>query len=145
VSAPLRLLFVCVENSCRSQMAEAFARRLGGARVQALSAGSRPSGQVSPRAIASMRDAGLDLTAHASKSLQDVAGPGAAAFDVVVTMGCGDACPWVPAARREDWAIPDPSALEPAEFARVRDQIEARVRALLAACGVPAASGRMAQ
>ena len=145
MTAPLRLLFVCVENSCRSQMAEAFARELGGARVEALSAGSRPSGTVNPRAIESMRDAGLDISRHASKSLQDVAGSGAPAFDVVVTMGCGDACPWVPAARREDWAIPDPKALEPAEFARVRDQIEARVRALLAACGVPAASGRMAQ
>jgi protein-tyrosine-phosphatase len=145
MTAPLRLLFVCVENSCRSQMAEAFARRLGGARVEAHSAGSRPSGTVNPRAIASMRDAGLDISQHASKSLQDVAGPGLPAFDVVVTMGCGDACPWVPATRREDWAIPDPKALEPAEFARVRDQIEARVRALLAAYGVPAPSGRVAQ
>ena len=145
MTAPLRLLFVCVENSCRSQMAEAFARRLGGSSVAAFSAGSRPSGLVNPRAVASMRAAGLDLSQHASKSLQDVAGSGAPAFDVVVTMGCGDACPWVPAARREDWAIPDPKALEPAEFARVRDQIEDRVRALLAACGVPAAHGRVAQ
>jgi len=145
MSAPLRLLFVCVENSCRSQMAEAFARTLGGARVEAYSAGSRPSGAVNPRAIASMRDAGLDLSTHASKSLQDVAGPGAPAFDVIVTMGCGDACPWVPAARREDWSIPDPKALEPAQFARVRDQIEEHVRALLATCGVPAATGRVAQ
>jgi len=131
VRAPKRLLFVCVENSCRSQMAEAFARRLGGPGVLAQSAGSRPSGVVNPRAVASMRELGYDLAAHASKSLADVAPPGAPAFDVVVTMGCGDACPWVPAARREDWQVPDPKAMEPAEFARVRDQIEERVRGLL--------------
>jgi arsenate reductase (thioredoxin) len=131
VRAPLRLLFVCVENSCRSQMAEAFARRLGGAGVHAQSAGSRPSGRVNPRAVASMREVGLDLAAHASKSLSEVVPPGAPPFDVLVTMGCGDACPAVPALRREDWAIPDPRDLEPADFARVRDQIEAQVRELL--------------
>ncbi len=131
MSAPLRLLFVCVENSCRSQMAEAFARRLGGSRVQSQSAGSRPSGVVNPRAVASMREAGYDLAAHASKSLAEVAPPGTPPFDVVVTMGCGDACPWVPAARREDWQIQDPRAMEPADFARVRDEIESQVRALL--------------
>ena len=131
MSAPLRLLFVCVENSCRSQMAEAFARRLGGARVQALSAGSRPSGVVNPRAVASMRAIGLDLSAHASKSLQAAAPPGGAPFDAVVSMGCGDACPWVPARRRVDWQVPDPKAMEPAEFARVRDQIGRQVQALL--------------
>ena len=138
MTAPLRLLFVCVENSCRSQMAEAFARRLGGARVHAASAGSRPSGVVNPRAIASLREVGIDLGAHASKSLQDVSAPDAPPVDVLVTMGCGDACPWVPSRRREDWQIPDPRDMAPAEFARVRDEIEARVRALLAACGVPA-------
>lgn len=131
MSAPLRLLFVCVENSCRSQMAEAFARHLGGARVQALSAGSRPSGVVNPRAIASMREIGLDLSAHASKSLAQAAPAGGPPFDAVVTMGCGDACPWVPARRRVDWQVPDPKALEPAEFARVRDQLRRQVQALL--------------
>lgn len=131
MSAPLRLLFVCVENSCRSQMAEAFARQLGGARVQAASAGSRPSGTVNPRAIASMREVALDLSAHASKSLEQAAPPGAPPFDAVVTMGCGDACPWVPARRRLDWAIPDPKAMEPADFARVRDRIRDQVQALL--------------
>ncbi len=131
MSAPLRLLFVCVENSCRSQMAEALARRLGGARVQALSAGSRPSGVVNPQAVASMLEIGIDLAAHASKSLEQAAPAGAAPFDAVVTMGCGDACPWVPARRRVDWQIPDPRDLEPAEFARVRDQIGRHVQALL--------------
>jgi protein-tyrosine-phosphatase len=124
-----RLLFVCVENSNRSQLAEAFARLRGGGRVEAWSAGSRPSGQVNPKAIEAMRELGYDLTRHVSKSLDELpAGP----FDVVVTMGCGDACPHVPAARREDWAIPDPRELAPERFREVRDAIDAKVRALLA-------------
>jgi protein-tyrosine-phosphatase len=130
---PKRLLFVCVENSNRSQMAEAFARMHGGARVEAWSAGSRPSGRVSAKAIASMRERGYDLATHVSKSLDDLP---PAAFDAVVTMGCGDACPHVPAARRADWQIPDPCDLEPTAFAAVRDRIEAEVRALLASLGV---------
>ena len=125
----LRVLFVCVENSNRSQMAEAFARLHGGTRVEAWSAGSRPSGRVNPKAIASMRERGYDLAAHASKSLDDLP-PGP--FDAVVTMGCGDACPHVPAKRRLDWQIPDPREMEPDAFRAVRDQIEAQVRALLA-------------
>lgn len=123
----MRVLFVCVENSCRSQMAEAFAR-MHGAGVEAYSAGSRPSGAVNERAVASMREIGYDLATHRSKSLDEIpAGP----FDVVVTMGCGDACPWVPATRREDWEIPDPKAMEPDEFRKVRFEIARRVDALL--------------
>lgn len=125
----LRLLFVCVENSNRSQMAEAFARMHGGAGVEAWSAGSRPSGRVNPKAIESMRELGYDLAAHRSKSLDEVP-PGA--FDAVVTMGCGDACPQIPAKRRIDWQIPDPRDLEPDAFGAVRDRIESQVRALLA-------------
>ena len=131
----LRLLFVCVENSNRSQMAEAFARHLGGAGVEACSAGSRPSGTINPRAIAFMRERGIELTAQRSKSLDAVAG---APFDAVVTMGCGDACPWLPAARREDWALPDPKLLDDAGFRRVRVEIEQRVGALLGRLGVAA-------
>ncbi|MBM3985352.1 MAG: arsenate reductase ArsC [Planctomycetes bacterium] len=131
MSAPLRLLFVCVENSCRSQMAEAFARYLGGARVQALSAGSRPSGVVNERAVASMREVGLDLSTHASKPLAQAAPCDGPPFDAVVTMGCGDACPWVPARRRVDWQVPDPKSMEAADFARVRDQLGRQVQALL--------------
>lgn len=123
-----RILFVCVENSNRSQMAEAFARMLGGARVEAHSAGSRPSGAVNPRAIEAMAELGYDLAAHSSKALADLP-PGA--WDAVVTMGCGDACPHLPARLREDWQIPDPRALEPAEFRAVRDQVRDRVAALL--------------
>ena len=126
--APKRLLFVCVENSNRSQMAEAFARLHGGGGVEAWSAGSRPSGRVNPRAIEAMRELGYDLAAHASKSLDDLP---PVDFDAVVTMGCGDACPFVPAKRRLDWQIPDPRELPPAEFRAVRDRIEREVRALL--------------
>ncbi len=130
-SAPAlpRILFVCVENSNRSQMAEAFARMHGAGRVEAYSAGSRPSGTINPRAIAAMRERGYDLTSHRSSGLDQVPpGPYAA----VVTMGCGDACPWIPAARREDWALPDPRDMEPAEFNAVADEIERRVGELLA-------------
>jgi arsenate reductase len=128
-SKPLRVLFVCVENSNRSQMAEAFARIHGGASVEAWSAGSRPSGRVNPKAIEAMREKGYDLAAHASKSL---AGLPKGSFDAVVTMGCGDACPSVPARVREDWSIPDPRDMNPEEFRRVRDTIERDVIALLA-------------
>lgn len=124
-----RVLFVCVENSNRSQMAEAFARMHGAGVVEAFSAGSRPSGVVNPRAIAAMAERGYDLTTHRSMGLDDVPpGPYAA----VVTMGCGDACPWIAAERREDWALPDPRAMEREAFAAVRDDIERRVLALLA-------------
>jgi protein-tyrosine-phosphatase len=124
-----RVLFVCVENSNRSQMAEAFARIHGAGRVEAHSAGSRPSGHVNPRAVEAMRDLGYDLTAHTSKSLADVP---EGEYEVAVTMGCGDACPMVRARRREDWAIPDPRDMAPDEFRAVRDLIGAKVRALLA-------------
>jgi ACR3 family arsenite transporter len=123
-----RILFVCVENSNRSQMAEAFARAHGGTRVEAHSAGSRPSGTINPRALQMMAERGIDLGTQHSKSLQDL---GDTPFDVVVTMGCGDACPWIPAARREDWALPDPKHLSDDGFRAVRDEIESRVQALL--------------
>ena len=128
----MRLLFVCIENSNRSQLAEAFARIHGGPGVEAWSAGSRPSGRVNPKAIAAMRERGYDLAAHASKSLDDLP-PGA--FDAVVTMGCGDACPHVPAKHRYDWQIPDPRDMDPEAFRGVRDLIESQVRALLASLG----------
>ena len=123
-----RVLFVCVENANRSQMAEAFARMHGGEAVEAWSAGSAPSGRINPRAVEFMAEMGYDLAAHASKSLDEVEGT----FDAVVTMGCGDRCPWVPARRREDWNLPDPKHLDDAGYRRVRDEISARVRALLA-------------
>jgi protein-tyrosine-phosphatase len=123
------ILFVCVENSNRSQMAEAFARIHGAGRVEAASAGSRPSGRVNPRAIAAMRELGYDLTTHVSKGLDAFDGRD---VDVAVTMGCGDECPLVRAARRMEWKIPDPRDMSPDEFRGVRDLIESQVRSLLA-------------
>jgi len=117
----MRVLFVCVENSNRSQMAEAFARIHGGERVEAYSAGSRPSGKVNPRAVEFMREIGYDLTTHTSKSLDAFNGQ---QFDVAVTMGCGDDCPLVRAVRTEDWNIPDPKDLPPEQYREVRDLIE---------------------
>jgi protein-tyrosine-phosphatase len=124
-----RVLYVCVENSCRSQMAEALTRLHAGARVEAFSAGSRPSGVVNPKAVASLAELGYDLSRHESKGLAAFDGQ---EVDVAVTMGCGDACPLVRAERRVEWDIPDPKAMPSDEFRAVRDLLDARVRALLA-------------
>ena len=129
-SLPKRVLFVCVENSNRSQLAEAFARIHGGGQVEAYSAGSRPSGVINPRAIEVMRELGYDLSGQASKSLDDL--PTDREWDFVATMGCGDACPMLRARRREDWNLPDPKHLPPEEYRRVRDDIENRVKTMLA-------------
>ncbi len=122
-----RVLFVCIENSNRSQMAEAFAHIHGGERIEALSAGSKPSGQINPKAVRFMAELGYDLASQRSKSLDEIDGE----FDAVVTMGCGDSCPWIAAKRREDWALPDPKHLDDAGYRAVRDEISARVKALL--------------
>jgi protein-tyrosine-phosphatase len=122
------ILFVCIENSCRSQMAEGWAGQLGRGRVNAFSAGSRPSGTVNEGAITVMKERGVDLSGHTSKgfdALPDLT------WDYVITMGCGDECPFVPARARMDWDIPDPKD-QPIEFFRtVRDEIERRVMHLL--------------
>jgi arsenate reductase len=123
----MRVVFVCVENSNRSQMAEAFARKHGADRFDVFSAGSKPSGQVNPRAKAFMAEIGYDLATHQSKSVDGLLGD----FDVAVTMGCGDECPLLKARRREDWQIPDPKHVTDEEFRKIRDQIEARVKNLL--------------
>jgi protein-tyrosine-phosphatase len=132
-----RVLFVCVENANRSQMAEAFARIHGGDRVEANSAGSRPSGRINPRAVEFMKEVGYDLTAHGSKSLDEFNGQ---AIDVAVTMGCGDACPLVRAKRREEWNIPDPKEMPPEQYREVRDLIERKVKELLASLKLEVAS-----
>jgi len=124
-----KLLFVCVENSNRSQMSEAFAKMIGGRNIDAYSAGSKPSGVVNPKAIAAMKELGYDLSKHESKSLKDV--ERFAPFDAVVTMGCGDACPWMPAKQFIDWEIPDPKNMEPSKFNDVRDLIRDKVRELV--------------
>jgi len=123
-----RVLFVCVENSNRSQMAEAFARINGAEKVEAFSAGSRPSGEINRKAIEAMRERGYDLTTHSSKSLEQLP---KTEFDFVATMGCGDECPFVRAKKREDWTIPDPKDFSPEEFRAVRDLIEKQVVTLL--------------
>ena len=125
----IKLLFVCVENSNRSQMSQAFAIIHGGKNVEAYSAGSKPSGIVNPKAIAAMKELGYDLSKHDSKSLKDV--EAYAPFDVVVTMGCGDACPWMPAKKFVDWQIPDPKHMDPPAFNKVRDYIEEKVKELI--------------
>ena len=122
-----RVLFVCVENANRSQMAEAFAHIHGGEGVEAFSAGSRPSGVINPKTVRFMAELGYDLTTHGSKPLDEIQGE----FDSVVTMGCGDSCPWVPAKRREDWALPDPKHMDDDAYRAVRDEISKRVRHLL--------------
>ncbi len=124
-----RVIFVCVENSNSSQMAEAFARVHGGDAVEAASAGSRPSGRVNPKAVEAMKELGYDLTAHRSKGLADFDGQ---EFDAAVTMGCGDDCPLVRAKRRIEWDIPDPKDLPPEQFREVRDLIGRKVKELLA-------------
>ena len=136
------LLFVCIENSNRSQMAEGFARTLGRGRVSAFSAGSHPSGRINPRAIQFMKEKGIDLTVQLSKGLDDLP---KVKWDYIVTMGCGDACPNLPAAQRLDWELPDPKHLPDDEFRAVRDRIEGLIAGLLTDAGVSAAPGAEAQ
>jgi protein-tyrosine-phosphatase len=119
-------------------MAEALARILGGERIEAYSAGSRPSGRINPKAIESMNEIGYDLAQHESKSLSDIPD---IEFDFVATMGCGDACPFVRARQREDWNIPDPKEMSPEEFRAVRDLIEAKVKATIALVSEPDRKG----
>ena len=125
---PKRILFVCVENSNRSQMAEAFARMHAAGSVEAFSAGSRPSGKVNPKAIETMSELGYDLTQHSSKSLDEIPD---VEYDFVATMGCGDECPFIRAKRHEDWDIPDPKDMPLSEFRTIRDLIESKVTTLL--------------
>ena len=124
-----KVLFVCIENSNRSQMAEAFAKMAGNA-VETYSAGSSPSGKINAKAVAAMKEIGYDLTGHRSKSLEQVSQ--FAPFDAVVTMGCGDACPWMPSKKFIDWEIPDPKEMDEPNFRLVRDLIKNKVAELLA-------------
>lgn len=130
------VLFVCVANSCRSQMAEAFAKSIAAPGWEVWSAGSSPSGRVQPIAAQLMQELGLDLSTHRSKGVEQLP---QRRWDYVVTMGCGDACPAVPAAHRLDWDIPDPVGLPIDAARRIRDDIGRRVRELLAEEGRPRA------
>ena len=122
------VLFVCVANSCRSQMAEAVAKSMADPSWDVWSAGSSPSGRVSPVAIQLMAELSLDFSGHHSKGLDEVPHR---EWDYVVTMGCGDACPTVRARRRLDWDLPDPVGLSVDEARMVREDIVMRVRRLL--------------
>ena len=134
------VLFVCVHNAGRSQMAAAFLARLGGDAVVVRSAGSAPADDLNPRVVEAMAEVGLDLRALAArpKRLEDAV---VEASDVVVTMGCGDACPFYPGTRYEDWVLDDPAALDLEGVRAVRDEIRGRVEGLLASLGVEPVSG----
>jgi len=129
MSEPKRVLFVCIENSCRSQIAEAFAKIHGVGKIEAFSSGSKPSGKVNPRAIEFMAELGYDLSIHGSKSLTEIP---QVEYDWAITMGCGDECPLVRAKHRADWGIPDPKHLPPEEFRKIRSLIEEKVKTLVA-------------
>mgnify|MGYP000331625216 CR=1 FL=1 len=123
-----RVIFVCIENSCRSQMAEAFAIIHGQGLIEAYSSGSKPSGTVNPRAIEFMAELDYDLAQHGSKPLSEFDGM---EFDYAITMGCGDECPMINAKQRLDWGIPDPKHEEAERFRQIRSIIEDKVKALI--------------
>lgn len=123
------VLFVCVHNAGRSQMAAALLEGHGGGRVEVLSAGSAPASTINPAVVTVMNEVGVDLATRVPRLL-DVDDVEAA--DVVVTMGCGDACPVFPGKRYLDWALDDPAGQDADAVRRIRDEIDARVRALLA-------------
>ena len=122
------ILFVCVENSCRSQIAEAFAKIYGQDNISSYSSGSRASGIVNPKAIQSMAAVGYDLSRHQSKSLTEIPDID---YEYAITMGCGDECPFVKAKNRLDWSITDPKNMNETEFNAVRDSIEQKVHSLI--------------
>jgi len=124
-----KVLFVCVENSCRSQMAEAFAIMHGKGIIEAYSSGSKPSGIVNPKAIAAMARVDYDMSKHISVGLDEIPQE---KYEYAITMGCGDECPMIDANNREDWALPDPKHMEPNEFDKIRDIIETEVKDLIA-------------
>ncbi|MFI6335934.1 arsenate reductase ArsC [Streptomyces sp. NPDC050535] len=122
------VLFVCVHNAGRSQMAAAFLTHLAGDRVQVRSAGSAPAGTVNPAVVAAMSEAGIDISAEVPKVLTVEA---VQSSDVVITMGCGDTCPVFPGKRYLDWELPDPAGQDVDAVRPVRDEIERRIRGLL--------------
>ncbi|HEX6489080.1 MAG TPA: arsenate reductase ArsC [Candidatus Dormibacteraeota bacterium] len=131
------VLFVCVHNAGRSQMAAGFVRKLAGDQVQVMSAGSEPAADINPVAVEAMREKGIDISGAQPVRLADSQ---VRAADVVITMGCGDSCPFYPGKRYEDWEVADPAG-QPLEHVRpIRDDVERRVRALLTelGCRIPA-------
>jgi len=129
------VLYVCVHNAGRSQMAAAYTRHLSGGAVEVRSAGSEPADRVNPSAVAAMAEEGIDITAEQPKVLTTDA---VRVSDVVITMGCGDTCPIFPGKRYEDWVLEDPAGKGVDAVRPIRDEIRTRVLALLADLGVPA-------
>ncbi len=127
------MLFLCVHNAGRSQMAAGWLRHLAGGRVGVFSGGSEPAAAVNPVAVAAMAEVGIDISGEPPRRWSD---EGLRAADVVVTMGCGDECPLVPGTRYLDWELDDPAGRDLAEVRRIRDEISARVRALMDELGV---------
>jgi protein-tyrosine-phosphatase len=123
------VLFVCVHNAGRSQMAAGYLRHLAGERIDVLSAGSQPADGINPVAVAAMAEVGIDITASQPKVLAPEA---VQASDVVVTMGCGDECPFFPGKRYEDWVLDDPAGRDIEEVRPIRDDIRRRVETLVA-------------
>ncbi|WP_306232727.1 arsenate reductase ArsC [Agrococcus beijingensis] len=126
-------LFVCVHNAGRSQMAAGFLRELSGGAVEVRSAGSMPAEQINPTAVAAMQEVGIDITAEVPKVLTTDA---VRDSDVVITMGCGDACPVFPGKRYEDWELDDPAGQGIDAVRPIRDDIEQRIRGLLDSLGI---------
>ena len=124
----INILFVCIENSCRSQMAEAFAKMHGTGVLQVYSAGSNASGVINNKAIKNMKEIDYDLNTHFSKALSQIPD---LEYDYAITMGCGDECPHTKAKVRTDWDLPDPKNMNEEDFNEVRDTIEKRVLALI--------------
>jgi glycerol uptake facilitator-like aquaporin/protein-tyrosine-phosphatase len=133
------VLFLCVHNAGRSQMAAGWMRRLAGDRVTVYSGGSEPTDKVNPAAVASMAEVGIDIANEVPKPWTDEI---VRTSDVVVTMGCGDACPLFPGKRYEDWELDDPAGLGVAEVAPIRDEIRAHVEQLLTSLGIEPAAMR---
>lgn len=127
------VLFLCVHNAGRSQMAAGWLRHLGGDRVTVYSGGSEPASEINPAAVDAMREVGIDITEEFPKPWTDEV---VRAADVVVTMGCGDACPLYPGTRYEDWELADPAGRDLAAVREIRDDIRTRVEALMASLGV---------
>ncbi|WP_026552639.1 arsenate reductase ArsC [Arthrobacter sp. H20] len=123
------VLFVCVHNAGRSQMAAAFLTTLSEGRIEVRSAGSQPADSISPSAVEAMRELGIDMSAEIPKVLTDDAVKDS---DVVVTMGCGDECPYFPGKRYEDWVLEDPAGKGVESVRPIRDTIKGRVEALIA-------------
>ena len=126
------VLFVCVHNAGRSQMAAGWLRHLAGDRVQVLSAGSAPAGTINPVAVEAMAEVGIDIAGNQPRLLTDAA---VQESDVVITMGCGDACPFHPGKRYEDWALDDPAGQGIESVRPIRDEIRARIEALITSLG----------